>query len=202
VKTLVILIAATALLAATTARADGDPASDILLGQEVFVTYTVPVPRAKARELEALVASASAGGLRVKVALIATRGDLGSVPSLYGKAKQYAKFLGGELYNIYPGRLLVVMPDGYGFVRGGAVVPRDQRALDELPRPGGGGPALVAGAERAIRRLAALHGTRIAAVPAKSGGGARWRDRLELGGIVLSALAIVAIFALPRRRRG
>jgi hypothetical protein len=200
-KAFVILVAATALLAPAAARADGDPASDVLLGQDVFVTYTVRVPQAKARELDALVAAAARSGLRVKVALIATRGDLGAVPSLFGKPKLYAQFLGREIYNIYPGRLLVVMPNGYGVSRAGALVPREQRALDELPRPGSSGPALVAGAERAIRRFAALHGKRIAAAPAKSAGSAGRRNRLEMLGIVLSALAIVAIFALPRRRR-
>jgi hypothetical protein len=201
VKPLVVLVAVTALLAPAAARADGDPASDVLLGQDVFVTYTVPVPRAKARELDALVAAAGRSGLRVKVALIATRGDLGAVPSLFGKPKRYAQFLGREIYNIYPGRLLVVMPDGYGVSRAGALVPSEQRALDGLPRPGTGGAALLAAAERAVRRLAALNGNRIAAAPAKTGGKARRRDRLEILGIVLSALAIVAIFALPRRRR-
>jgi len=201
VKTLVILVAAAVLLTPAAARADGDPASDVLLGQDVFVTYTVPVPQAKARELDALVAAAARSGLRVKVALIAARGDLGAVPSLFGKPKRYAQLLGREIYNIYPGRLLVVMPDGYGVSRAGALVPREQRALDELPRPGSGGPALLAAAEQAVRSLAALHGKRIAAAPAKTGGGSGRRDRLELLGIVLSALAIVAIFALPRRRR-
>jgi hypothetical protein len=159
------------------------------------------VPQAKTRELDALVAAAARGGLRVKVALIATRGDLGAVPSLFGEPKRYAQFLGREIYNIYPGRLLVLMPGGYGVSSAGALVPREQHALDELPRPGSGGPALVAAAERAVRRLAALHGKRIAAIPAKNSGKTGRRDRLEILGIVLSALAIVAIFALPRRRR-
>jgi hypothetical protein len=203
VKTLVIVVAAAALLAPAAARADGDPASDVLLGQDVFVTYTVRVPQAKARELEALVAAAARAGLRVKVALIATRADLGSVPSLFGQPKRYARFLGGEIYNIYPGRLLVVMPAGYGVSRAGALVPREQRAFDALPRPGAGGAALATAAERAIRRLAALDGKRIAPLARGSGtGGNSSRDRLEILGIVLSALAVVAIFTLPRRRRG
>src|SRR4051794_10536359 len=59
VKTLVSLVAAAVLLTPAAARADGDPASDVLLGQDVFVTYTVRVPRARARELDALVAAAA-----------------------------------------------------------------------------------------------------------------------------------------------
>src|SRR5207248_6928242 len=127
--------------------------------------------------------------------------DLGAVPSLFGQPKRYARFLGGEIYNLYPGRLLVVMPGGYGVGRGGALVPREQRALDVLPRPGSGGSALVAAAERAIRRLAALDGNRIPSVVRPTKGGSSGRDRLEILRIVLSAIALVAIFAIPRRRR-
>lgn len=183
------------------ARADGDPASDILLVQDVFVTYSVQVPKADTSQLEALVGAAKREKLVVKVAVIATPADLGAVPSLFGKPKVYAQFLGREIYNIYPGRLLVVMPNGYGVGRGGALVPREQRALDALPRPGSGGSALVAAAERAIRRLAALHGKTIASVAPPSKGGSSSRDRLEILGIALSVLALVAIFAIPRRRR-
>jgi hypothetical protein len=201
VKTPLVLAAAVALLAPAAARADGDPASDVLLGQDVFVTYSVPVPKAKSRELEALVAVAGRSGLKVKVALIATPADLGAVPSLFGKPKTYAQFLGREIYNIYPGRLLVVMPNGYGVSRAGALVPPEQRAVDRLPRPGADGAALAAAAETAIRRLATLHGKELAAAPPPKSGGSSTRDRLEILAIVLCGLALVAIFAIPRRRR-
>src|SRR5262249_49953284 len=39
---------------------------------------------------------------------IATRTDLGSVPSLFGKPKAYAQFLGEEIRSFYTGPLLVV----------------------------------------------------------------------------------------------
>src|SRR5207302_6514175 len=176
------------------------PASDVLLGQDVFVTYTVQVPQAKARALQATVAAAGRSGFRVKVAVIAPAADLGAVPSLFGQPMRYAQFRGREIYNLYQGRLLVVMPVGYGVSRGGALVPREQRALDALPPPGTDGAALAAGAEQAIRRLAAVEGKRIAAPPKAAGSHSARRDRLEILGIVLCALAIVAIFALPRRR--
>jgi hypothetical protein len=199
-RVVVLVAAAAALLAPAAARADGDPASDVLLGQDVFVTYSVKVPRAQQTELEALVAAAKSGGFGVKVALIATPADLGAVPSLFGKPKRYAEFLGREIYFIYHGRLLVVMPSGYGVSRAGALVPREQRALDALPRPGADGSALASAAERAIRRLAQLNGNRIPAAAPKPSNHTT-RDRLEILGIALSALAIVAIFAIPRRRR-
>ncbi|HEX6702951.1 MAG TPA: hypothetical protein VF101_19665 [Gaiellaceae bacterium] len=199
-KRAVILVAAAALLSPAAARADGDPASDVLLSQNVFVTYTVKVPKAQSDELNALVAAAKNVGFGVKVALIATPADLGAVPSLFGKPKRYAEFLGREIVFVYPGRLLVVMPGGYGVSRRGALVPREQTALDALPRPGSDGSSLVRAADQAIRRLAELDGVQIPAEAPKPSGHST-HDRLEILGIALSVLVIVALFAIPRRRR-
>jgi len=204
VKTLtVLLVVAAVLLVPAAARADGDPASDILLVQDVFVTYSVQVPKADKDQLDALVAAAKRAKVPIKVAVIATPADLGAVPSLFGKPKTYAQFLGREIYNIYPGRLLVVMPDGYGVSNAGAIVPREQRVVDALPKPGSDGAALATAAQEAIRRIATLHGKRLPAAPAarSSGEGHTTRDRLEILAIALSGLAVVAIFAIPRRRR-
>jgi hypothetical protein len=205
VKTLTVLLVATSVLlvAPAAARADGDPASDILLVQDVFVTYSVQVPKADKDRLDALVASAKRAKAPLKVAVIATPADLGAVPSLFGKPKTYAQFLGREIYNIYPGRLLVVMPNGYGVSSAGAIVRREQRTVDALPKPGSDGAALATAAQDAIRRIATLHGKRLPAAPAtpSSGGGHTTRDRLEILAIALCGLAIVAIFAIPRRRR-
>jgi hypothetical protein len=204
VKTLAVLLAAVALLLVpAAARADGDPASDILLVQDVFVTYTVQVPTADKSQLEALVAAAKRAKVPLKVAVIATPADLGAVPSLFGKPKVYAEFLGREIYNIYPGRLLVVMPDGYGVSSAGAIVKREQRAVEALQKPGSDGAALATAAQQAIRRIATLHGKRLPAAPAppSSGGEHATRDRLEILAIALCGLAIVAMFAIPRRRR-
>src|SRR2546423_1609878 len=131
---------------------------------------------------EALVAAAKREKVPLKVALIATPADLGAVPSLFGKPKVYAQFLGREIYNIYPGRLLVVMPDGYGVSSAGAIVKREQRAVEALPKPGSDGAALATAAQQAIRRIAALHGKRLPAAPAppSSGGGHATRGRLQV----------------------
>jgi hypothetical protein len=202
VKVLVIVVAV-ALLAPAAARADGDPASDVLLTQDVFLTYSVGVPQQQARELRAVVAAARKAGVRVRVALIATPADLGAVPVLFGQPKRYAQFLGSEIRFVYPGRLLVVMPAGYGVSRAGSLIPREQGALDKLSKPAAGGAGLAEAADTAIRRLAALHGKPLHAFvqPAANGGGTTTRDRLEIVAIALCALAIFAIFAVPRRRR-
>jgi hypothetical protein len=90
-----------ALLAAPIARADGDPASDYLLGQPTFVPPDDGVPKAYADQLNATVAEAKARGYTIRVALIGTRYDMGSVTVLYREPKRYARFLGQELFLVY-----------------------------------------------------------------------------------------------------
>ena len=109
--------------------------------------------------------------------MIAKPFDLGAVPSLYGKPKTYARFLGQELFFVYKGRLLIVMPDGYGASRGGKPLPSAQRVLDTMPPPGKDGSALVAAATRAVQRLASQEGVRVVIPPVASGDSAT-SDRL------------------------
>ena len=115
----VALVVAVAVLAAlgptAAARADGDPASDILPVQNTSTPFPPP---AGAQALAASVEKVFQSGHRVKVAVIATRRDLGSIPSLFGKANAYAHFLGTELGAFYAGPLLIVMPSGFGIYDG------------------------------------------------------------------------------------
>jgi hypothetical protein len=101
------------------ARADADPPSDLLVGAPVYYPYTPPVAAslqgALARELSAL----RRRGLNLKVALIATKIDLGAIPELFGKPQTYADFLDRELAFNGPQPLLVVMPDGFGVAHAG-----------------------------------------------------------------------------------
>jgi hypothetical protein len=107
------------LLLAASASADGDPASDYLIQQDVFLPYPPP-PASASKQLNAAVVTVAAKGDRVKVAVIATAQDLGSVPGLFGQPQAYAKFLGTELAFVYKGPLLIVMPAGLGFYDNGA----------------------------------------------------------------------------------
>ena len=66
------------------ARADGDPASDVLVTQDVFLP-TAAVATDVAVSLQRQVERAYAQGERVKVAVILTPVDLGSIPSLFDK---------------------------------------------------------------------------------------------------------------------
>jgi hypothetical protein len=112
------VLAAAAALAVPRALADGDPASDVLLTRSVFVPYGAPVSQAVVTQLETVVARARKAGYPIKVAIVRVPYDLGAVTSLYGKPQVYARFLGRELMFLYRGRLLIVMPQGYGYYDG------------------------------------------------------------------------------------
>lgn len=104
------------------ARADGDPASDVLFGRTVFLPIAAPVSPPLAARLVAATKAAGKVGEPVRVALIAAPGDLGAVPGLFGKPAEYARFLGLELQFVYSGRLLVVMPQGLALSRKGRLL--------------------------------------------------------------------------------
>ena len=73
------------LLIAPAALADGDPASDTLLGENVFYPYSPTVPATVQKSLNSETAVAAKAGFPIKVALIASPIDLGVIPSLFGK---------------------------------------------------------------------------------------------------------------------
>jgi hypothetical protein len=139
--------------AAPALRADGDPASDFLVESNVFLPLGQSPP-ANAFDLRKQVASVYAAGLRLKVAVIATRSDLGAIPSLFGKPSDYAAFLGDELSGIYVGPLLIVMPSGYGIYDGGRTTQAEQAVLASLPIPASARPFdLVGAAATAVAKL-------------------------------------------------
>src|SRR5262249_7032855 len=118
VGALVAAVAFTAAAAAPPAPADGDPASDVLLFENVYLPAQAP-SRAVSEALENIASAVYRRGDRVKVAIVYDQSDLGSIPSLYGDANGYARFLGLELGLWYAGPLLVVMPAGLGVYDGG-----------------------------------------------------------------------------------
>jgi hypothetical protein len=195
-----IFAAIVCLLAAPIARADGDPASDYLLGTSAFVPPDANIPSADAQQLREVLATAKARGYEIRVALIATTYDMGSVATLFRRPRQYTRFLGQELFFVYKGRLLVVMPNGYGVSRGGKLLPPAQGLVDRLPPPGSDGHALATGATTAVRKLAAAGGINVplpAVAPAKSHTG----DWFLLGVIALVVIAAGAATLVARRRR-
>jgi MYXO-CTERM domain-containing protein len=202
-RSLLVLVGALCLAAVASqpARADGDPASDYLLAQRVFVPFDGKIPSAEAGRLAQLLHDGAARGYEVRVALITTQYDLGSVTSLWRQPQRYALFLGQELYFVYRGRLLVVMPNGYGVSRGGKPEPAMSKALDGLAPPRGGGAGFVTAAERAVRRLAGSSGVKLSGSAQEGGGHGATRDRILIGAVALAALALLGAATLRRRRR-
>jgi hypothetical protein len=144
-----LLLAGVAALPVTGARANGDPASDVLLVEDVFFPSEPIVCRRVARPLEQVAKSALKAGYPVKIAVIGSPVDLGTEPNYYGRPHAYARFLGGELGTALTGaqrtrahggarrkagkrisyRLLVLMPEGFGLFRGARGEARDLRRV-------------------------------------------------------------------------
>jgi hypothetical protein len=204
---LAVVAAALAVIAAAllvqSALADGDPASDYLISQQVFLPFNAKVSTKAAGELTGLLADSKQKGFPLKVAVIASRYDLGAVPSLFGKPQSYASFLGQEDYYFFKDELLVVMPNGYGLYKHAGLPAADKAAIKALPAPGTAkGDQLVAAAVHAVRVLAARHGVTLSA-PSSTGTSSRAGDRAKIaaGVLALCALAIGARLVLRRRER-
>jgi hypothetical protein len=186
------------------AHADGDPASDVLYTKSVFIPFNAPIPKAEVDRLQAVVAGARANGYPVKVALIGTASDLGSAYTLWGKPQQYAQFLGAELVFLYRGRLLVVMPNGYGFSRDGKPTTEASalRGLKVSPGPVG----LPESAVKAVTKLASAAGHPVTAPgkPKRKGSGSS--NGLVIVIVVVVAVALAGVLAvvvwLRKRTRG
>jgi hypothetical protein len=197
---LVLLVAVAALAAPAPARADGDPASDFLLVRSLFLPYNSDIDKDTLERLETVVGDAAERKFPIRVALIAQPYDLGSVFQLYRKPQRYAQFLGQELAFRYLGRLLVAMPNGFGYAEGGRPDPKLARALVGLPAPGRDPTELAAGATTAVRRLAAAAGHPLPP-PKPAGGGSETRDRVTIAAAVGIGLAVIAALMVVRRLR-
>src|SRR3954466_4045299 len=136
-------------------RAGGGPAGDALRPPGSFLPYSPKVPKPVADGLGATLKQSRAAGYPLKVAIIATPQDLGSVPQYFGKPQPYASFLEREIAFNKPEPLLVVMPAGYGTA---ALGPEAGKALDGLPSPQPTGDALGRSAIDASLRLAKAAG--------------------------------------------
>ena len=156
------------------ARADGDPASDVLATQALFLPADAGVSFAHENQLNGALASAASNGFPMRVAIIASESDLGSVTALWRQPQTYAQFLGEELSLLYHGTLLVVMPDGFGLYGPAQAVAAGHSALAGL-HPAAGGPVLGTAALSAVQRVAAAAGhpvtvpTAAATAPAAAG---------------------------------
>ena len=149
-----VLVVVAALTLAGSAAADGDPASDVLYLENVFLPFPAPSQDA-AGGLRQAVDRAYARRFRVKVAVIASAPDLGSVPELFNKPAQYARFLGTELRSFYVGPLLVAMPAGFGVYDGGRSTAAEEGVLRQLATRATSADQLTRLSATAVQRLTA-----------------------------------------------
>ena len=196
-----VTLALAALCVPAAARADADPASDFLLQEDVFLPYGAKIDPAAIERLDAVVNKAKQQGFPIRVALIARRSDLGGIPALYGKPQRYSEFLGQELTFVYHDNLLVVMPNGFGYSKGGEAHPGFAEALSSLPAPGGDPTELATSATTAVERLAAAAGIPLASAEGGGGlSGGRLAGVAAAGAFVLVLIG-AGVFLLRRRRR-
>ncbi|MGH2859038.1 MAG: hypothetical protein ACRDMJ_16305 [Solirubrobacteraceae bacterium] len=210
VATTVLLALITVTLAAvwapSPARADGDPASDVLAAQNVFLPSDAGGSLGQQQRLTAVVRQAADRGLSIRVAVISSPADLGSVSALWRRPQTYAAFLGEELSLMFSGRLLVVMPDGFGLYHAHHATSTELAALRGASRTGS---SLTTAATDAVRRLAAVAGHPLprptaGAEPSRqpAGGGVNvlsWVVLVGGAGLIVLAWA-VSLRAVPPRR--
>ncbi len=189
-----IIAAALFAVLPATALADADPASDVLLGAQVFYPYSPPVSTALAKALNAEAIAAQRAHFPIKIALIDSPTDLGAVPSFFGKPQTYAKFLYQELsFVVARAPLLVVMSDGYG-TRGLPTI--------SLPKPTGTqSDDLVRAAIAAVPRLAKAAGHPIGHTSDTAGGGGGGSAALPIALGVVAVLVAGGVLALRLRRQ-
>jgi hypothetical protein len=194
-----------AAVLAGTARADGDPASDYLITQLVFLPFEQPVSSDVEKQFRDLLAESKDKGYEVRTAVIGSPRDLGAIPSLFRQPQRYADFLGQELVYYWKGPVLVVMPNGYGIFQSGKSLKEDKAVLAKLkPANLTQGDALAASAKTAVRALAARRGITLSTETTAEKGSSHNRDRvvLAIGVILLAAVAFGARVLLGRRRGG
>jgi cytochrome oxidase Cu insertion factor (SCO1/SenC/PrrC family) len=155
---------------APAARADGDPGSDVLVYQSLFIAADANVSIPQQVQLGDLLSAADKAGFPIRVAIISQPDDLGAITALWRRPAAYANFLGTELSLAYAQRLLILMPNGFGFHWQGHSATAADRVLDGV-HIGPGGPGLATAAEIAVRALAQAAGVRLAAPVASTSGG-------------------------------
>jgi hypothetical protein len=203
VKRAALLAALLSLLAVPAARADGDPASDVLYTHNVFFSLQFSETNANGRELERLTAAAAEQGFVIKVAIVKSPTDLGAIPQLYGRPAKYAKFLRMELtWGGFKGTLIVVMngdPGGVAAAGPAAAAARVQLSTLTIP-PNASLDQLAAVAIRAVHIVAAANHVSLASANSNNN---QTRDRLIIGAGLL-AFTVLVFFSSRwlRRNRG
>ena len=185
------------------ARADGDPASDVLANQVLFLPAAAGISKPEELRLASLIDAANHDALPIRVAIISSPSDLGAVTELWDQPRAYARFLGLELALTGQDGVLVVMPNGVGFYSPGPSAPAAYALVGRVAS-GRSGPALVNAAQAAVMSVAQAARVRL---PARMAGvGLRaptpWRPTTDrvFGFVVLAALAVAGAACLSFTR--
>ena len=201
-----VLVSATVVWSAlitfpTAAHADGDPASDVLATQPLFLPQDAGIPTAQQAQLGELLQTAAHNGHQLRVAIIATRSDLGSVTELWRQPQTYARFLDQELSLVYHGPLLVAMPGGFGYYDPGSPHRPPPAALAGV-RIRAAGPGLAAASLAAVQRLASAAGHPVQIPPPPAAGtNARSTNTAAVVALAIGAALIVLAWAASLRAR-
>jgi MYXO-CTERM domain-containing protein len=194
---LALLSVAVAGLCPDLAHGDGDPASDVLLAQDVFYPYQPKVsPGLEAALEKTLHTAASTAGLHLKVAIIGTAEELGLVPNFFGHPQPYAQFLDREISFNHPQQLLVVMPAGFGVMPASLANGLARVRVENQQRSNG----LTHSAILAVVALARSQGHPIAAPATSSSSSSSSPPALLVFGLPAALLVLVGL-AMTRRRR-
>jgi hypothetical protein len=194
-------------LCPTAALADGDPASDVLLAQDVYYPYAPKTSPQLTTALDALMKRVRAAGYPTKVALIQAPADLGAYPNLFGDTQNYANLLAKEIaFNARP-HLLVVMPSGFAGDNLGPKVDSALRGITVDTEAKSDGLAKAALA--AVARIATANGhptpvppeARAALSASKASSKRSTPSLLVYGGPALLALFAVGVLVAVSRRR-
>jgi hypothetical protein len=199
-RALVALVAAVALVAVPLARADGDPASDVLYGSNLFPSYDSGISAANLQALQQTLDDSKKAGYEIRVAVIAKPDDLGAVTALWAKPKHYARFLGTELGIVYRGPVLIVMPNGIGFFHADHDTKNAYAALKTIQT--GDGNQLAQAAVDSVAALARQAGHPFTPHAASaSSSSSPWAPLLVgVGAAAVIVGALVAFLLLWRRR--
>jgi hypothetical protein len=150
-----------------------------------------------ATALKQVVDDAWRKGFRIKVALIATRNDLGGLFQLWGKPQTYADFLGRELVFLYKHTLITVMPSGLGvYVYKNKSLAEKEKTLIGHVRVRAGADGIADTASIAVAKLAGLPSPNLPTHNDRLGGsgGLPWWQMvlIGVGGIItLAAMLLV-----------
>jgi hypothetical protein len=192
-----LLAAATSVVAAGAALANGDPASDVLPFTTVFLSIKNPSTSPAGRDLLAATSAAAKKKRPIRVAVISQPSDLGLIQSMWRRPQMYAKFLGMELFQFgrYNGTLVVSMPNGFGVY--GPDAAKGKPALARLPKPDTNDlEGLGKDTADAVRAVATANGY---VLPASSGGSGTPAWLIIFGAIGGAAVVAGAAFVGLRR---